>query len=88
MRETQPYTSTQYRRDNGFPLAWMCTCCISRSGPEEEAEEHFQQRNEERQGKVIGKPYKPQAKMVPQKEVPLRDIADDQKTQAGNERRE
>jgi hypothetical protein len=70
MKQTHTYTSEQYRRDTGFPLVWMCTCCISRStsAPEEEAEEHFQQRNDARAGKIIGKPYKsPGTSMKPMK---------------------
>lgn len=58
MRQTHTYTSENYRRDNGFPLVWMCTCCIKSEvkGAEVEAQEHFQQRSEARQGKVIGRP--------------------------------
>jgi hypothetical protein len=58
MRQTHTYTSTHYVRDNGFPLAWMFRCCISRDmvPAEVEAAEHHSRAEDARRGKVIGKP--------------------------------
>jgi hypothetical protein len=58
MRQTHTYTSEHYVRDNGFPLAWMFRCCISRDmvPAEVEAAENHERAVKARQGKVIGKP--------------------------------
>jgi len=57
MQQTQGYSGSQYARDNGFPLTWICRCCCA--GPahstiREEAEE-YHERNKSRPGTIIGR---------------------------------
>ena len=59
MKQTYNYSASQYVSDNGFPLSWMCRCCLgtnhATSGIREEAEEHHE-RSKSRPGTIIGRP--------------------------------
>jgi hypothetical protein len=58
MRQTHNYSASQYVRDTGFPLTWMCRCCITshaESDMQKEAEE-YHLRNKTPSGTVIGRP--------------------------------
>lgn len=59
MRQTTPYTASQYNSDNGFPLTWICRCCCGtaryESGIEEEATE-YHLRNMTKPGVIVGRP--------------------------------
>ncbi|KIW23098.1 uncharacterized protein PV07_11324 [Cladophialophora immunda] len=58
MKQTHSYTASQYVNDNGFPLSWMCRCCITSgmtSGMKDEIEEHHL-RSQTQPGKIIGRP--------------------------------
>jgi hypothetical protein len=57
MKQTHTYTASQYVSDNGFPLSWMCRCCVSgyKTDRQEEAQEHFE-RTKSRPGTVVGRP--------------------------------
>ncbi len=58
MKQTHSYSASQYVNETGFPLSWMCRCCItghSASDMRAEAEE-YHERNKTRSGTVIGRP--------------------------------
>lgn len=59
MSPQRSYTASDYVRDNGFPLSWMCRCCLgtgrAHSGVEQEFSE-YQQRTKPKPGTVIGRP--------------------------------
>ncbi len=58
MRQTNGYSGSQYARDSGFPLVWMCHCCCTSraaSDAQAEVEEHYQ-RTKSKPGVIIGRP--------------------------------
>ncbi|KIY03908.1 uncharacterized protein Z520_00600 [Fonsecaea multimorphosa CBS 102226] len=58
MKQTHSYTASHYVNENGFPLSWMCRCCITSgatSGLRDEIEEHHL-RTKVQPGKIIGRP--------------------------------
>ncbi|OAP61807.1 hypothetical protein AYL99_04010 [Fonsecaea erecta] len=63
MRQTHSYTASHYVNEGGFPLSWMCRCCITSAatrGMQDEIEEHYSRR-ETQPGKIIGRPAGQQA---------------------------
>lgn len=63
MKQTHSYSASHYVSDNGFPLTWMCRCCLTggaESTRKEEAEE-YHLRNKTQTGKIIGRPAGHQA---------------------------
>jgi hypothetical protein len=58
MRQTHQYSASQYVGDNGFPLTWICRCCLSsgaQSTMREDIEENHQ-RSKTQPGKIVGRP--------------------------------
>jgi len=88
MRQTQSYSASQYVRDNGFPLTWMCRCCISSHSTQDmhaEADE-YHERNKTKPGIIVGRPahlapyrgrsgmrYQPQARDGPVRDARTED---------------
>ncbi|KIW81611.1 hypothetical protein Z517_04637 [Fonsecaea pedrosoi CBS 271.37] len=77
MKQTHSYTASHYVSDNGFPLSWMCRCCITggvAKDREAEIEEHYL-RSRTQAGKIIGRPaglqtYPKRATMQYQRQSP------------------
>ncbi|KAK5028267.1 hypothetical protein LTS07_006358 [Exophiala sideris] len=58
MKSQYNYSASDYVRDNGYILTWMCKCCCATratSGMDEEFQE-YQQRTKVQPGTVIGRP--------------------------------
>lgn len=59
MRNSQPYTGTQYTRENGFRLVGAIMRLLGKrltsNVIETEAADYYQQKAEQKKGKIIGK---------------------------------
>lgn len=64
MKQTHEYTSDHYRRDNGFPLAWIITYFFRRGAKIDETKEEpekYHQRHIGQGRKIIGRVAGPEA---------------------------
>jgi len=65
MRQTHEYTSSNYKRDTGFPLVWIITYLFKRSAAKthetKEEPDKYHQRNIGQGRKIIGRVAGPEA---------------------------